>query len=120
MFALRISVNSVRRPLCTLRNSESFSFSNRFASVYPAQIPNACRPERSDRRFRSWPERISTYTSTRTQTVRLLFCGPPQFAVPTLRHLLAQPDFEILTVITQPNRPRGPGQKGSFSPIIQA
>ncbi len=29
---LSVSVDSVLRPLCTLRNSESFSFSNRFAS----------------------------------------------------------------------------------------
>jgi methionyl-tRNA formyltransferase len=52
--------------------------------------------------------------------VRLLFCGTPQFAVPTLRHLLAQPDFEIVAVITQPDRPRGRGQEVSFSPIKQA
>jgi len=52
--------------------------------------------------------------------VRLLFCGTPQFAVPTLQHLLAQPDFEIVAVITQPDRPRGRGQEVSFSPIKQA
>jgi len=52
--------------------------------------------------------------------VRLLFCGTPQFAVPTLRHLLAQPDVEIVAVITQPDRPRGRGQEVSFSPIKQA
>jgi methionyl-tRNA formyltransferase len=51
--------------------------------------------------------------------VRLLFCGTPNFAVPTLKHLLAQPDFEIAAVITQPDRPRGRGQKLSFSPIKQ-
>ena len=52
--------------------------------------------------------------------MRLLFCGTPQFAVPTLQHLLAQPDFEIVAVITQPDRPRGRGQEVSFSPIKQA
>jgi len=49
--------------------------------------------------------------------VRLLFCGTPQFAVPTLKHLLAQPDFEIIGVITQPDRPRGRGHELSFSPV---
>jgi methionyl-tRNA formyltransferase len=49
--------------------------------------------------------------------LRLLFCGTPQFAVPTLKHLLAQPDFEILAVITQPDRPKGRGQEVSSSPV---
>ena len=51
--------------------------------------------------------------------MRLLFCGTPQFAVPTLQHLRAQPDFEILAVITQPDRPRGRGQEVSISPAKQ-
>jgi methionyl-tRNA formyltransferase len=49
--------------------------------------------------------------------LRLLFCGTPQFAVPTLEHLLAQNDFEIVAVITQPDRPRGRGKEVSFSPV---
>lgn len=49
--------------------------------------------------------------------MRILFCGTPRFAVPTLIHLLAQPDFEIVGVITQPDRPRGRGQEISFSPV---
>jgi methionyl-tRNA formyltransferase len=49
--------------------------------------------------------------------MRLLFCGTPNFAVPTLRHLLAQPDFQIAAVVTQPDRPRGRGQQVSFSPV---
>jgi len=51
--------------------------------------------------------------------LRIIFCGTPQFAVPTLKHLLAQPDFEIAAAITQPDRPRGRGQEVSFSPIKQ-
>ncbi len=51
--------------------------------------------------------------------MRIVFCGTPQFAVPTLKHLLAQPDFEIAGVITQPDRPRGRGQELSFSPVKQ-
>jgi methionyl-tRNA formyltransferase len=50
-------------------------------------------------------------------SLRLIFCGTPSFAVPTLRHLLVQPDFEIVAVITQPDRPRGRGHEVSFSPV---
>src|SRR5262245_1649461 len=52
--------------------------------------------------------------------VRLIFCGTPTFAVPSLKHLLAQPDFEISSVITQPDRRRGRGHEVSFSPVKQA
>lgn len=49
--------------------------------------------------------------------LRIIFCGTPQFAVPTLNDLLAQPDFEIAAVVTQPDRPRGRGQEVSFSAV---
>jgi len=49
--------------------------------------------------------------------MRLVFCGTPEFAVPSLKYLLAQPDFEILSVYTQPDRPRGRGREVSFSPV---
>jgi methionyl-tRNA formyltransferase len=49
--------------------------------------------------------------------MRLLFCGTPPFAVPTLKHLFAQSDFQIAAVITQPDRPRGRGRYVSFSPV---
>lgn len=49
--------------------------------------------------------------------MRLVFCGTPRFAVPSLKHLLAQDEFEILSVYTQPDRPRGRGQEVSFSPV---
>jgi methionyl-tRNA formyltransferase len=49
--------------------------------------------------------------------MRLVFCGTPQFAVPSLKHLLAQPESEILSVYTQPDRPRGRDQEVSFSPV---
>jgi len=52
--------------------------------------------------------------------MRIVFCGTPQFAVPTLKHLLAQPDFEIVGVITQPDRPRGRGHALSYSPAKEA
>jgi methionyl-tRNA formyltransferase len=49
--------------------------------------------------------------------MRIVFCGTPQFAIPTLKHLLAQPDFEMVGVISQPDRPRGRGQVVSPSPV---
>jgi methionyl-tRNA formyltransferase len=49
--------------------------------------------------------------------MRVVFCGTPLFSVPTLKHLLAQPDFQIVATITQPDRRRGRGQEVSFSPV---
>jgi methionyl-tRNA formyltransferase len=51
------------------------------------------------------------------QRLRLVFCGTPQFAVPSLKLLLEQPDFEIAAVFTQPDRPSGRGQEISLSPV---
>jgi methionyl-tRNA formyltransferase len=39
--------------------------------------------------------------------MRLVFCGTPEFAVPTLRRLLAEPGFTVAAVLTQPDRPKG-------------
>jgi methionyl-tRNA formyltransferase len=52
--------------------------------------------------------------------MRIVFCGTPQFAVPAFRQLLAQPDFQIVAAVTQPDRPRGRGQEVSFSPVKEA
>jgi methionyl-tRNA formyltransferase len=49
--------------------------------------------------------------------LRIVFCGTPQFAVPSLNKLIAEPGFEILAIFTQPDRPRGRGQELSFSPV---
>jgi methionyl-tRNA formyltransferase len=52
-----------------------------------------------------------------TSPLRIVFCGTPQFAVLTLKHLLALPDFQLLAVMTQPDRPRGRDQQVSLSPV---
>jgi len=49
--------------------------------------------------------------------MRIVFCGTPQFAVPSLKYLLTLSDFEIVSVYTQPDRPRGRGQEISFSAV---
>src|SRR5579883_2221671 len=43
--------------------------------------------------------------------MRIIFCGTPEFAVPSLRALLANSEFTIEAVVTQPDRPRGRGQR---------
>jgi methionyl-tRNA formyltransferase len=49
--------------------------------------------------------------------LRILFCGTPEFAVPSLRTLLASPEISIEAVITQPDRPRGRGQETASPPV---
>lgn len=51
--------------------------------------------------------------------LRMVFCGTPQFAVPSLQTFTSLSDFEIAAVFTQPDRPRGRGQEVSFSPVKQ-
>jgi methionyl-tRNA formyltransferase len=52
--------------------------------------------------------------------MRIVFCGTPEFAVPSLRRLAAEPGISIEAVITQPDRPRGRGQLVSGSPVKEA
>jgi len=49
--------------------------------------------------------------------LRIIFCGTPEFAVPSLRRLAQLPEFSVEAVITQPDRPRGRGQNVSGSPV---
>ena len=50
------------------------------------------------------------------QSLRIVFAGTPEFAVPSLRALLNSP-HRILCVYTQPDRPAGRGRKLTPSPI---
>ncbi len=52
--------------------------------------------------------------------MRIIFCGTPEFAVPSLRRLAAEPGISVEAVITQPDRPRGRGQHVSNSPVKEA
>jgi len=52
--------------------------------------------------------------------MKLVFLGTPQFAVPTLKRLLAQPGFEVVAVVTQPDKRRGRGNQLTPSPVKQA
>src|SRR6266496_2832717 len=53
-----------------------------------------------------------------SQSIHLVFCGTPQFAVPTLERLV-DVGFAVDLAVTQPDRPRGRGMEMAFSPIKQ-
>ena len=50
------------------------------------------------------------------QRLRVVFFGTPAFAVPTLDALLAS-RHQVVAVVTQPDKPRGRGQKTSDAPV---
>lgn len=49
--------------------------------------------------------------------MKIIFFGTPQFAVPTLEKLLADPEIEVSGVVTQPDKRRGRGNKLIPSPV---
>lgn len=59
--------------------------------------------------------------------LRIIYMGTPQFAVPALEALIAQaapgkllPDgYEIVTVVTRPDKPAGRGREVVYSPVKQ-
>jgi len=55
-----------------------------------------------------------------TDRTRIVFLGTPDFAVPALRELIATPAFEVVAVVTQPDRPAGRGRQLQMSSVKQA
>ena len=53
-----------------------------------------------------------------TQSLNLIFCGTPRFAVPTLDRLV-EAGFDVQVVVTQPDRPKGRGLELVSSPVKQ-
>lgn len=51
--------------------------------------------------------------------LRVVFMGTPDFAVPCLDRLVAE-GHEVAAVVTQPDRPKGRGQKLAASPVKEA
>jgi len=45
------------------------------------------------------------------ETIRIVFFGTPEFAVPSLERLAREPDFALVLVVTQPDRPAGRGRE---------
>jgi len=54
-----------------------------------------------------------------SQSLTLVFCGTPRFAVPTLEKLAAS-GFNVRLVVTQPDRPKGRGLELVASPVKQS
>lgn len=53
----------------------------------------------------------------RTNGMKVVFFGTPQFAVPTLQRLLDDQRFDVLAVVTQPDKRRGRGNDLIPSPV---
>jgi methionyl-tRNA formyltransferase len=51
--------------------------------------------------------------------MKLVFLGTPEFAVPTLERIVAA-GHEVAGVFTQPDRPKGRGQRESMPPVKEA
>lgn len=49
--------------------------------------------------------------------MRIIYLGTPEFAVPTLKALIEDPDFEVVQVVCQPDRPKGRGGKVQAPPV---
>lgn len=49
--------------------------------------------------------------------MKVVFFGTPDFAIPTLRRLLEDAKFEVLAVVTQPDKRRGRGNQATASPV---
>lgn len=50
---------------------------------------------------------------------RAIFFGTPEFSVPTLKALLTNPEFEVVAVVSQPDKASGRGKKVVYSPVKQ-
>lgn len=48
---------------------------------------------------------------------KILFFGTPKFAIPSLATLISHPEFEVVGVVTQPDRVAGRGTKLQPSPV---
>lgn len=51
--------------------------------------------------------------------LRVVFMGTPEFAVSCLDMLIAE-NYNVMAVVTQPDRPKGRGQKLGLSPVKEA
>lgn len=50
------------------------------------------------------------------QDLRIIYMGTPEFAVPSLQ-ILVENDFNVVAVVTAPDRPKGRGQKLATTPV---
>lgn len=52
-----------------------------------------------------------------SEKIKILFYGTPDFSVPVLEILCANPLYQVIGVVTQPDRPSGRGNKITPSPV---
>lgn len=55
-----------------------------------------------------------------TDPLRVVYMGTPDFAVPSLRALAADPRCDVALVVSQPDRPAGRGRKARPGPVAAA
>lgn len=54
-----------------------------------------------------------------TKKLNVVFCGTPDFSVPTLEELFNNPAINLVGVITMPDRPAGRGQEFKSPPVAE-
>ncbi|HZQ92548.1 MAG TPA: methionyl-tRNA formyltransferase [Terriglobales bacterium] len=67
-------------------------------------------------RLAASPQASAQHDREKTVNVDVIFCGTPEFAVPTL-NALVEGGFRVRLVVTQPDRPRGRGLEVTPSPV---
>src|SRR5579862_8123139 len=59
--------------------------------------------------------------SVNANPMRIVFCGTPEYAVPSLKRLIAlAPAHEVVAVVSQPDRPKGRSRLPSPPPVVEA
>ena len=53
------------------------------------------------------------------ENLRIIFMGTPEFSVPSLE-ILIQHNFNVVAVVTAPDKPQGRGQKIAYSPVKES
>jgi len=53
------------------------------------------------------------------EELRIIFMGTPEFAVPSLE-ILVENKYNVVAVVTAPDKPKGRGQKMGFSPVKES
>jgi len=52
-------------------------------------------------------------------TLRVVYMGTPEFAVPALRVLQSDPRCDVVLVVSQPDRPAGRGKRPTSPPVVE-
>ncbi len=58
-----------------------------------------------------------SFRNTNMEKISVIYFGTPDIGLPSLEHFYNSDKFEVLAVVTQPDKPSGRGQKLTWSPI---